>query len=64
MKDRYTKKSIEFLHTNSEQLIIEMKMSFTIGLTMKKFLGINSTKDAQHLCTEKMMRETTPKLKT
>ena len=27
-------------------------MSFTIGSTMKKFLGINSTKDAQH-CTEK-----------
>jgi len=34
-------------------LIIEIKMSFKIGSTMKKFLGINSTKDAQHLCTEK-----------
>ena len=62
MKDRYTKKSIEFLHTNSEQLIIEMKMSFTIGLTMKKFLGINSTKDAQHLCTEKADERNDPKI--
>ena len=52
MKSWEIQKSIDFLHTSSEQLIIEIKMSFTIGSTMKKFLGINSTKDAQH-CTEK-----------